>query len=110
MKRLIDVKWQQFGRKGAVSNLSLNLLYALLWTIFAVMSPAQGEEFYTPWSRNVWKLVIFGIVCVMTVDEIRKQITGNIHNYNWVHSQPACWYIPVEYEDLVLLHKYFRAN
>ena len=82
MKRLIDVKWQQFGRKGAVSNLSLNLLYALLWTIFAVMSPARGEEFYTPWSRNIWKLVIFGIVCLMTVDEIRRQITGTIHRCN----------------------------
>jgi uncharacterized membrane protein YhdT len=76
MKRLIDVKWQQFGRKGAVFNLCLNLLYAILWTILAVTSPTEGDQLYFPWSRNAWRLVISVIVCLMTIDEIRKQITG----------------------------------
>ena len=76
MKRLIDVKWQKFGRQGAVSNLGLNLIYAILWTILAVTSPKDGDELYLPWSRKAWRLVISVVVCLMTIDEIRKQVTG----------------------------------
>ena len=81
MKRLIDVKWQKFGRQGAVSSLCLNMLYAILWTILAVTSPLQGDELYLPWSRKAWRLVISGIVCLMTIDEIRRQVTGTVDNY-----------------------------
>lgn len=85
MKRLIDVKWQQFGRNGAVSNLGLNLLYAILWTILGVTSTTDGDELYLPWSRKAWRLVLSGIVCLMTVDEVRRQITG-IGQY-WVYQR-----------------------
>ena len=76
MKRFIDVKWQQFGRTGAVSNLCFNLLYAIMWTILAVTSPTEGDELYLPWSRKAWRLVISVLLCLMTINEIRKQITG----------------------------------
>lgn len=82
MKRLIDVKWQQFGRKGAIINLGLNLLYAIMWTVLAVTSTTDGQNLYLPWSENVWRLVVSIIVCLMTTDEIRRQITGNCILYN----------------------------
>ncbi|XP_028395796.1 transient receptor potential cation channel subfamily V member 3-like [Dendronephthya gigantea] len=82
MKRLIDVKWQQFGRNGAVSNLGLNLLYAILWTILGVTSTTNGDELYLPWSRKAWRLVLSGVVCLMTIDEVRRQITGTLKTRN----------------------------
>jgi len=37
--RLIDVRWQQFGRRVAWWNLLLNVLYVVIWTVVAVYVP-----------------------------------------------------------------------
>lgn len=81
MQRLILVKWQKFGRLWAITDLAMNLVYAILWSVLAVTSPIDGKELYLPWSEKAWRLAIFVIVCLMTLDEIRRQITGNNVHY-----------------------------
>ena len=48
MKRLIRVKWDFFGKKGARMDLVLNIVFACLWTILGITMPLQADEMYTP--------------------------------------------------------------
>ncbi|XP_046860869.1 transient receptor potential channel pyrexia-like isoform X4 [Xenia sp. Carnegie-2017] len=82
MKRLVDVKWQQFGRHEAICNFVINILYAVLWTILAVTSPADANALYLPWLKNSWRIALSMIVCLMTLDEIRRQVTGTVRYRN----------------------------
>ena len=76
MQRLIFIKWQKFGKFGATKDLVINLLYAVLWTVLAVSTPTHGDSFYIPLKANAWRLMISILVCLLTIDEIRKQLTG----------------------------------
>lgn len=43
-QRLINVKWEQFGKIGAWLDLVLNTIYAILWTILGVTLPQHPSE------------------------------------------------------------------
>ena len=74
MRRLIGVKWQIYGKWGAILDLVLNLIYTILWTVLAVTLPKHGRDLYIPLKSNVWRLVIVFILILLTLVEIRKQI------------------------------------
>ncbi len=78
MQRLIGVKWQMYGKWGAIVDLVLNLIYTILWTVLAVTLPKQGENLYSPLKSNAWRLVIVGLLIVLTLVEIRKQILSKL--------------------------------
>lgn len=35
-KRLIEVKWDQFGRRGTIKNICVHVLFVMLWTALGV--------------------------------------------------------------------------
>ncbi|XP_028405944.1 uncharacterized protein LOC114528490 [Dendronephthya gigantea] len=78
MQRLIGVKWQMYGKWAAILDLVLNLLYTILWTILAVTLPRHGKDLYVPLVSNIWRIVIVGILILLTLNEIRKQILNTI--------------------------------
>ena len=48
MQRLIRVKWEFFGKKGAQTDLIVNLVFAFVWTILGITLPLQAGQLYWP--------------------------------------------------------------
>ncbi|XP_028405932.1 uncharacterized protein LOC114528470 isoform X2 [Dendronephthya gigantea] len=78
MQRLIGVKWQCYGKWGAVQDLALNLIYTTLWTLLAITLPKYGRDLYIPIGPNSWRLVVGIFLILLTIVEIRKQILNTI--------------------------------
>lgn len=72
-QRLIDVKWRYF-RLEAWLDILPNVLMAILYTILACSVPQDVKEFYSPLSKNWWKVVIEMVFLVITLNEIRKEV------------------------------------
>jgi hypothetical protein len=64
MQRLVAIKWDQYGKFGTILDLCVNLVYAILFTVFAVGTPAVGEDLYLPLSDKGWRLFL-GIVLIL---------------------------------------------
>ena len=74
MHRLIAVKWKIYGKKGAILDLVLNLIYTILWTVECVSVPNDGHELYTPLKENIWRVAINAFVILFTLMEIKRQV------------------------------------
>ncbi|XP_028408521.1 uncharacterized protein LOC114531074 [Dendronephthya gigantea] len=82
MQRLIGLKWQMYGKWGAILDLVINLVYAILWTVLAVTLPRIGQDLYWPLAEHSWRLVIGILLILFTIMEIRKQILNTIKTRN----------------------------
>ncbi|XP_065055381.1 transient receptor potential cation channel subfamily A member 1-like isoform X4 [Rhopilema esculentum] len=84
-QKLLDVKWNLFGKWGTFGLVAINLFYTLIWTVLGIFLPRHGEKYYSPISETWWRLVleVFGVL--MTVyfifSEIR-QVRQEERNYN----------------------------
>jgi len=78
MQRLIGVKWQMYGKWGAILDLIINLVYTVLWTVLAVTLPNNGRDLYLPLAENSWRLLIGILLILFTILEIKKQIMSKI--------------------------------
>ena len=85
MQRLVGVKWQCYGKRGAVYDIVLNLIYTTLWTVLAVTLPKHGRDLYIPLGANSWRLIIGIFLILLTVVEIRKQILSKFTTYYFLH-------------------------
>nr|XP_018671663.1 transient receptor potential cation channel subfamily A member 1 isoform X3 [Ciona intestinalis] len=61
--RMIDIKWNKFGRRGAFQALFLNLLYILVWTILGVAVPWYNRYHYN--LPDDWWLILFWVIGVL---------------------------------------------
>ena len=64
MQRLVAIKWSEYGKFGTILDLVINLVYAVLFTVFAVETPAVGEDLYLPLSDKAWRLFL-GLVLIL---------------------------------------------
>lgn len=64
MQRLVALKWNQYGKFGTILDLVINLVYAILFTVFAVETPAVGQELYLPLRDKAWRLFL-GLVLIL---------------------------------------------
>jgi hypothetical protein len=76
MRRLIAVKWKIYGKRGAIMDMALNLIYTMLWTIIAVTTPRYGHDLYLPLEDNIWRFIIAGMIVLFTLMEIKRQVTS----------------------------------
>lgn len=76
MQRLVYIKWQKFGKRGAWLDLTTNLLYSVLWTVLGVTLPHKASELYTPLRERWWRLVLAILVILLTFVEIFKQVAS----------------------------------
>ena len=74
MHRLIEVKWQQYGKFGTFLDLIVNVLYAILFTVFAVGTPGEGRELYSPAKSKSWRVLIGIVLMVVTAYQMYLQI------------------------------------
>lgn len=77
MQRLVTLKWNQYGKVGTILDLMVNLVYAILFTVFAVRTPAVGKDLYLPLSVKAWRIVL-GLILIliniyMTYLQIRSE-------------------------------------
>ena len=72
-QRLIDVKWRYF-RLEAWLDILPNVLMAIFYTILACSVPQEVNKFYSPLSKNWWKIVVEVVFVVITFNEIRKEV------------------------------------
>ncbi|XP_046851856.1 alpha-latrocrustotoxin-Lt1a-like [Xenia sp. Carnegie-2017] len=78
MQRLVGVKWQMYGKFGAVFDLTINLIYTTLWTVLAITLPINGRDLYLPLAQNSWRLIVGIFLFLFTILEIRKQVVNTI--------------------------------
>jgi hypothetical protein len=76
VQRLIELKWEHYGKSGAIWDLMLNLGYAILWTILSLALCHEARYMYLPLGSKGWLLGIVIVIVIMTGNEIRKQIKG----------------------------------
>jgi hypothetical protein len=103
-QRLIDVKWQQFGRRGVVLQLLVQLLYVFVWTALAVtLHIREDTNYYNPLSKYWWRIVLETIVCSMTVYFILQEFL-EISTSKKTHRKWQCWRIQELQKDLHFCH------
>ena len=78
MRRLIAVKWNIYGKTGAILDLFLNLIYTILLTVEGVTMPKHGHELYLPVGENIWRFTIGGLLILFTLTETKRQIIGEL--------------------------------
>lgn len=69
-KRLIEVKWDQFGRRGTMKNIFIHALFVVLWTALGVtlhVGEEPGADYYYPITKYWWRVVLETLACVMTL-------------------------------------------
>ena len=102
MQRLITVKWQMYAKRSAVSDLVLNLLYTMIWTVIGVTIPRYGHELYFPLKDHIWRLVFAALVILLTLYEIKTQVQSkcpiSLCVYTRKNAQPvvSCCAAPCE--------------
>ncbi|XP_031555285.1 transient receptor potential cation channel subfamily V member 4-like [Actinia tenebrosa] len=74
-QRLIKVKWEHFGKRGAWLQSLAGVVFVILWTIFGVTTVGYGKyDYYTQISKSWWRIVIGSVAILMTLNEIRREL------------------------------------
>ena len=69
-KRLIEVKWDQFGQRGTLRNICIHAFFVMLWTALGVtlhMGEDPETNYYSPPSKYWWRIVLETLACLMTL-------------------------------------------
>ena len=73
-QRLIKVKWAQFAKKGAWSQVIVSLVFVILWTMLGVLTPNKESELYFPITQKWWRVVLGVMAVLLTFNEIRREL------------------------------------
>lgn len=67
-KRLLEVKWDQFGWRGTVKMIFIHALFVLLWTALGVtLHLGEDSDYYNPPDVYWWRIVLETLACTMTL-------------------------------------------
>uniref|UniRef100_A0A2C9M2V5 Ion transport domain-containing protein n=1 Tax=Biomphalaria glabrata TaxID=6526 RepID=A0A2C9M2V5_BIOGL len=72
-KRLLDVMWDQYGKRSAIFHLCLNLIYILLWTIIGLVVEYDKRHYYDL-PGDTWRIVLFILAALLTFYQIYEEI------------------------------------
>ncbi|XP_028402736.1 uncharacterized protein LOC114525550 isoform X2 [Dendronephthya gigantea] len=78
MQRLVAIKWDQYGKVWTILELAMNLVYAILFTVFAVRTPAVGKDLYLPLSDKAWRIVLGLILILINIYQMYLQIKTTV--------------------------------
>ena len=76
-KRLIQVKWEYFGKTGSMIQVVIQLLYCLLWTVLGITLPrtsVSSRSYYDPPSKYWWRIVLESLAVSITALFIWQEI------------------------------------
>ena len=83
--RLIQVKWNYFGRTRAWTQLFMNVFLAVVVTTLAVLHPNDVSTYYTPLTQYWWRIVLESFAVLLTFNEIKNEIRDYIQSRNDHH-------------------------
>lgn len=69
-KRLLDVKWDQFGWRGTIKNIFVHAFFVLVWTALGVTLHFGDDSitnYYKPPRDYIWRIVLESLACCMTL-------------------------------------------
>ena len=72
-QRLIEVKWNWFGRFGAWYNLLCNFTICILWSVIVCTLPKSPAQFYSPLSTQWYRIVLESIVVIALLYWIKEE-------------------------------------
>ena len=79
MRRLINIKWEKFGKRGARNDLITNVIFAFVWTILGITMPMYADNLYSPMEKCWWRLLIALAGIFLTGLEVFKQVLSLIY-------------------------------
>ena len=74
IQRLIAIKWNSFGRRGAWVQVITNLFFVTLWTALGVTTPNKGRDLYDPIDEKWWRLTLGAVAVLMTLNAIKQEV------------------------------------
>ncbi|XP_028415191.1 transient receptor potential cation channel subfamily V member 5-like [Dendronephthya gigantea] len=105
-KRLIQVKWECFGKTGSIIQVFVQLLYCLLWTVLGITLPrtaATTYSYYDPPSKYWWRIVLESLAVSITALFICQEI-AEVRNSRRQHEKWKTWRIGELNRDLKYCH------
>lgn len=109
-RRLIEVKWKQFGRRAVAWQLIVQLVYVFIWTGLAItLHIGRESSYYFPPSTYWWRIVMEGIVCSMTLFFILEELL-EFRLSNSSHRKWQRWRIRELQRDLQFCHPRWPAE
>ncbi|CAL9689441.1 unnamed protein product [Knipowitschia caucasica] len=73
--KLIEVKWELYGRKGAWLLLVLNFLFNVSWTTVAIsVSVTRGSTQRYVLPQDWWRVLLAVIALLFTVEEVLREV------------------------------------
>ena len=75
MQRLVEVKWDWFGKIGACFHFVLNLAFCIIWTVMLCTLPVTAKSIYSfPQSIHhvAFEILVFLILLYMICRELRE--------------------------------------
>ncbi|XP_053571917.1 transient receptor potential cation channel subfamily V member 6 [Bombina bombina] len=74
IQKLIEIKWNRFGRKNIAIMLALNLLFILSWTALGIASSLTRPE-ETPYifPEDIWRIIVIFIALGLTFYQIGEE-------------------------------------
>ena len=72
-QRLIEVKWGFFGMRAWL-GIFLNVLLTVAYTVLGITHPTNVNDYYSPLSKNAWRIPFEALVVILTFNEIRKEV------------------------------------
>ncbi|KAM8966809.1 uncharacterized protein RCH25_025436 [Pelodytes ibericus] len=81
IQKLIDMKWNSFGRKNIALMLSLNLLFILSWTALGIASSLPRTE-DTPYKfpEDSWRIIVIFVALGLTIYQIVEEFREIYHS------------------------------
>ena len=76
MQRLINMKWENFGKKAAQKDLVINVIFAFVWTILGITMPMHANQLYSPMREKWWRFVTALVGICLTLFEVYKQVSS----------------------------------
>ena len=64
-QRLLDVKWDLFGKWGVLLLVAVNLFFTLIWTFLGIFIP-RDRKYYDPPGDNWWRMTLEIMGVLMT--------------------------------------------
>jgi hypothetical protein len=88
IKKLIDIKWRQFGRFGTVLQLIIFFIFLVMLTVSAVAVDFQKKHDYEPVTGSWWRifalLISFILFLYQVYEELHEIYRSRKHHKRWV--------------------------
>ncbi|XP_072170292.1 uncharacterized protein [Diadema setosum] len=70
-RQLVEVKWDKFGKRGAIKQMIFNLIFILMWSILGV---SLENPFEYSFPEDIWRLVLEICGVALTVYQIALEL------------------------------------